>query len=133
MLLLTLKVNAASWAEKKYKTKHDWMRMVTHWELSKKLKHCYADKKRNCQLVDFAISVVHRMKLKESKKTDKYQNLTGVLKKLWNIKWTVISIVVGALGAIPKVLEKKLEELMGDQRKKWDHLEHSTSKISEDT
>ena len=33
------------------------------------------------------------------------------LKKLWNMKMTVIPIVISALGTISKVLERRLEEL----------------------
>ena len=32
-------------------------------------------------------------------------------KKLWNIKVMVIPVVVGVLGSVPKVLEKRLEKL----------------------
>ena len=51
------------------------------------------------------------MKVKESEKTNKYLDLVRELKKLWNIKVTVIPIVVGTLGIIPKGLEKRLGEL----------------------
>ena len=33
------------------------------------------------------------------------------MKKLWNMRVKVIPIVVGALGTIPKSLEKRLEDL----------------------
>ena len=36
--------------------------------------------------MDFAVPVQHRVKLKESEKKDKYQNIDGELKKLWNIE-----------------------------------------------
>ena len=58
--------------------------------------------KRTGQIVDFAVSVDHRVKLKESDKKDKYLDLAGELKKLWNIKVTVLSIVIGALGTVTK-------------------------------
>ena len=47
--------------------------------------------------MDFA---VHREKLKESEKKDKYLNPVQELKKLWSKKVTVIPIVIGALGTI---------------------------------
>ena len=53
----------------------------------------------------------HRMKMKESKKIDKYQDLTRELKKLWNIKVMMILNEVGILGTVPKNLIKNLGEL----------------------
>ena len=58
--------------------------------------------------MDFAVPADHRAKLKESEKRDKYQDLTRELKKLWNMKVTVIAI---ATGALTKGLIKGLEDL----------------------
>ena len=51
------------------------------------------------------------MKIKESKKNDKYLDTARELKKLLTIKVKVISIVVGALKTVHKSLEKGQEEL----------------------
>ena len=56
-------------------------------------------RERTCQIVDFAILADHRAKLKERKKKDKFLDLVRKLKKkVWNMKVTVISVVIGALG-----------------------------------
>ena len=68
-------------------------------------------KKRICKIVDFAVSVDHRINLKESEKKDKYLDLTRELKKLWNMKVTIVPIVIGALCTITKGLLKGLEDL----------------------
>ena len=47
----------------------------------------------------------------ESEKKDKYLNLARELKKLWNIKATVIPIVIGAFGTVTKGLVKGLEDM----------------------
>ena len=47
----------------------------------------------------------------ESEKKDKYLDLARELKKLWNMKVTIVSIVIGALGTITKGLLKGLEDL----------------------
>ena len=47
----------------------------------------------------------------ESEKREKYPDLDREQKKLWNMNVTVIPIVNGALGTIPKGLVKGLEEL----------------------
>ena len=68
-------------------------------------------KKRTCKIVDFTVPVDYRIKLKESEKKEKYLNLARELKKLWNMKVTIIPIVIGAFGTVTKGLLKRLEDL----------------------
>ena len=68
-------------------------------------------KKKICKIVNFAVPADHRINLKESEKKDKYLNLARELKKLWNMKVTIVPIVIGALGTITKGLLKGLEGL----------------------
>ena len=68
-------------------------------------------KKRTCWIVDFAVPPDHWVRLKERRKKDKHQDLARELKKLWNIKVTVIPIVIGAFGTVTKWLIKELEDL----------------------
>ena len=67
--------------------------------------------KKICKVVDFAVPVDHRIKLKESEKRDKYLDLARELKKLWNMKVTIIPIVIGAFGMVTKGLLKGLGDL----------------------
>ena len=60
--------------------------------------------------MDFAVPPNQRAKLKESQK-NKYLNLDRELKKLWKMKVTVISIVIGAHGTVTKGLVKGLEDM----------------------
>ena len=73
-------------------------------------------KKRTCKIVDFAVPAYHRIKLKECEKKDKYLDLARELKKLWNVKMTIIPIVIGAFGTVTKGLLKRLEDLEVDGR-----------------
>ena len=61
-------------------------------------------RKKICKIVD------HRIKLKECEKKDKYLDLARELKKLWNMKVTIIIIVIGAFGTVTKGLLKGLED-----------------------
>ena len=73
-------------------------------------------KKRICKIVDFAVPADYRIKLKEYEKRDKYHDLARELKKLWNMKVTIIPIVIGAFGTVTKRLLKGLEDLeVGDR------------------
>ena len=61
--------------------------------------------------MDFAVPADNRVKFKESEKKDKYLDLAGKLKKLWNMKVMVIPIVICALGTITKGWIQGLEDL----------------------
>ena len=56
--------------------------------------------KKIYKIVDFAVPADHRIKLKECGKRDKYPDLAIELKKLWNMKVTIIPIVIGAFGTM---------------------------------
>ena len=68
-------------------------------------------KKKICKSIDFAVPADHRINLKESEKKDKYHDLARELKKLWNMKVTILPIVIGVLGTITKGVLKGLEDL----------------------
>ena len=58
----------------------------------------------------FAVLADHKVKIKENKKRTKYLDLAIELRKRWNMRVTVISHVIGALGMAPQILEKGVEE-----------------------
>ena len=49
--------------------------------------------------------------MKECEKKDKYLDLARELKKLWNMKVTILPVGIGAFGTISKGLLKGLEDL----------------------
>ena len=69
------------------------------------------NKKRICKIVDFAIPADRWINLKECEKKEKYLDLARELKKLWDMKVTIVPIVIGAFGTITKGLLKGLEDL----------------------
>ena len=65
-------------------------------------------------VIDFAVPAVpadQRVEISQQTKTESYQDLKRELQKLWNLKTSLVPIVIGALGTIPKSLEKHLNEL----------------------
>ena len=58
--------------------------------------------------MDVAVPADHKVKIKENKN---YLDLARELEKLWSMKVTVIPIVIGVLGTIPKGLVRGMEEL----------------------
>ena len=83
-------------------------------------------RKRTSRTVDFAVLVDHWVKFKESKKKNKYINLAWELKKLWNMKVTIIKIVIGALGKVTKGLIWGLEEL---EIRRWVETSQITAQL----
>ena len=61
----------------------------------------------------------HRVKLNESEKKNKYFDLARELKKLWNMKVTIIPIAVGVLGSHQKI--NKRTGGLGNKRTGGDH------------
>ena len=55
-----------------------------------------------CRVVDIAFPVVHWVKIKGRKKSDKYVDLARELEHLWNMTVTVILAVAGTLGTVPR-------------------------------
>ena len=66
---------------------------------------------RICKIVDFVVPADHGIKMKECEKKDNYFDLARELKKLWNMKVTIVPIVIGNFGTITKGLLKGLEDL----------------------
>ena len=64
-------------------------------------------KNRTWRIVYFAVPADYRLKLKEIQMSDKYVDIAGELKKtnkLWNLKVTVILIIIGTLGRVTQGL-----------------------------
>ncbi len=68
-------------------------------------------KKRICKIVDFAVPADHRIKLKKCEKKEKYLDLIRKLKKLRNMKATIVPILIDAFGTITKGLLKGLGDM----------------------
>ncbi len=60
-------------------------------------------KKRESAKFLTLLSRQHRINLKESEKKDKYLDLAKELKKLWNMKVTIVPIVIGLAAALWQV------------------------------
>ena len=77
----------------------------------KKEKEKGKEKERTCLIVDFAVPADHRVKPKEIENKNKYLNLANDLKKVLNMKVTLIPIIIGILGIVTKGLVQGLEDL----------------------
>ena len=84
-------------------------------QIDKHLAHNIPDitvvEKKQVWLIDVAIPGDSRINQKEVEKITKYQDLKFEVERLWEKKATVVSVVIGALGAIPRDLVKHLKTL----------------------
>ena len=64
-----------------------------------------------CFLVDVAIPGDQNISKKEFEKIDNYSELRVEIARMWNRETTVVPIVIGALGSIPKKLKNHLERI----------------------
>ena len=75
-------------------------------------------KKRTFYLVNFAIPLNSKVKVKESKKLEKYLDLARELKKLWSVNMTVTAIIVKALETESWFSEKKKKKKSSQEYKR---------------
>ena len=61
--------------------------------------------KRECKTINIVVTGYQYMKVEELEKITKYKDLRLQEQKLWNVKATVIPVVVGALGTFCEELE----------------------------
>ena len=67
------------------------------------------DKEGSRKIIDFAVPRGSRIEEKEKDKIEKYQDLGRELQKICYVKLKIISLVVDALGAIPKQFGNRLK------------------------
>ena len=84
-------------------------------------------KEKTCKVEDFSVPVDHRVILKECEKRDNYLDLARELKKQWNMKVTLILIVIGVLGTGERT------KGLGNNRTGGDCLNYSIVVISQKT
>ena len=82
--------------------------------------------------MDFAVLADHRIKLKENEKKENYLEIARELKKLWNMKVTIIPMKIGAFGKITKGLIKALGGL-GGQKTSGDHSNYNIIENGQNT
>ena len=72
------------------------------------------NQKRTCILIDVAISGDSNVIKKEAEKNLKYKDLTIEIQRMWNVKTTVIPVIIGATGTISKSLRKYVGNIPGN-------------------
>ena len=78
---------------------------VTANRSDKIIKH---KKEKTCTLIDVTILADRNVEQKEAEKKLKYQSLCIEIQRMWNLKCTIIPIIIGATGIVTRSLRKNL-------------------------
>jgi hypothetical protein len=70
-------------------------------------------KEKTCTLIDVAIPADRNVVQKEAENKLKYKSLGIEIKRMWNLKCTIIPDIIGATGIVTKSLRKNLEAITG--------------------
>ena len=70
-------------------------------------------KEKICTLIDVAIPADRDVVQKEAEKKLKYKRLCIEIKRMWNLKCTIIPVINGTSGIVTRGLRKNLETVPG--------------------
>jgi len=63
-------------------------------------------KEKTCTLIDMAISADRNVVRKEAEKKLKYKSLCIEIQRMWNLKCTIVQVIIGATGIVTRSLKK---------------------------
>jgi len=71
-------------------------------------------KEKTCTLIDVAVPADRRNVVqKEAEKKLKYKSLCIEIQRMWNLKCTIVPVIIGAAGIVTITLRKNLEAVPG--------------------
>ena len=71
------------------------------------------NKEETCTLIDVAIPADRNVVQKEAEKKLKYNSLCIEIERMWNLKCTILPVIIGATGIVTRSLRKNLETIPG--------------------
>ena len=66
-----------------------------------------------CLLIDMSVATDDNISVKEYNKISKYKDQEIETEKMWHLKTTIMSVIVGAQGIIKKETDKHLYKIQG--------------------
>jgi hypothetical protein len=76
------------------------------------------NEKRTCMLIDVAIPGDRNVIKKKAEKISKYKDLAIEIQRMWNVKTSVIPVVIEATGTISKSFKKYMSNIPGNHEVK---------------
>ena len=89
-------------------------------------------KEKSCTLIDVA-KPAERNVQKEAEKKLKYKRLYIEIQRMWNLKCTIIPVIIGATGIVTRSLRKNLEAVPGKTLNRFTTKDSYTWNITHNT
>jgi hypothetical protein len=70
-------------------------------------------KDKTCTLIDVATPADRNVVQKKAEKRLKYKSLCIEIQRMWNLKCTIVPVIIGATGIVTRSLRKNLEAVPG--------------------
>jgi len=70
-------------------------------------------KEKACTMIDVAIPADRNAVQKEAEKMLKHKSLCTEIQRMWNLKCTIVPVIIGATGIVTRGLRKNLEAVPG--------------------
>jgi len=70
-------------------------------------------KEKTCTLIDVAIPADRNVVQKEAERKLKYKSLGIEIQRMWNLKCSIIPVIIGATGLVTRSLRKNLADMLG--------------------
>ena len=70
-------------------------------------------KEKTCTLIDVAIPADRNVVQKEAEKKLKYKSLCIEMQRMWNLRCTIVPVIIGATGIVTRSLKKNLKTITG--------------------
>ena len=70
-------------------------------------------KEKTCTLTDVVIPADRNVVQKEAEKKLKYKSLSIEIQRMWNLKCTIVPVIIGATGIVTRSLRKNPEAVPG--------------------
>ena len=71
-------------------------------------------KEKTSTIIDVAIIADRNAVQKEAEKNLKYKSLCVEIQRMWNLKCTIVPVIIGAIGIVTRSLRKNLEVIPGN-------------------
>jgi len=71
------------------------------------------NKEKICTLIDVAIPADRNVAQKEAEKKLKYKSLCIEIQRMWNLKCTIVPVIIGAIGIVTRSSRKNFETVPG--------------------
>jgi hypothetical protein len=73
-------------------------------------------KEKACTLIDVAIPADRNVVQPTNARSIQYKSLCIEIQRMWNLKCTIIPVIIGATGIVRRSLRKRLEAMPGNIR-----------------